>query len=55
MQPLAVVLVGGLSVGTFLTLFVIPVVYTIFDDFGIKRAAKKQRRAEKKAMKKAQA
>ncbi len=32
MQPLAVSLTGGLTVGTVLTLFVIPVVYTIFDD-----------------------
>ena len=41
MQPLAVVLVGGLTVGTFLTLLVIPVVYSIFDDFQIKRINKK--------------
>ena len=40
MQPLAVSLVGGLTVGTLLTLFVIPVVYTIFDDFGKKRKKK---------------
>ena len=32
MQPLAIVLVGGLLIGTLLTLYVIPVVYTIFDD-----------------------
>ncbi|MBE7045337.1 MAG: efflux RND transporter permease subunit [Ruminococcaceae bacterium] len=32
MQPLAVVLLGGLSVGTFLTLFVIPVMYSWVDD-----------------------
>ncbi len=31
MQPLAVVLIGGLFVGTLLTLFVIPVVYKIFE------------------------
>ena len=42
MQPLAVVLVGGLTVGTFLTLLVIPVVYSIFDDKKIKRMNKKQ-------------
>lgn len=41
MQPLAVVLVGGLTVGTFLTLLVIPVVYSIFDDKKIKRMNKK--------------
>lgn len=42
MQPLAVSLVGGLTVGTVLTLFVIPVVYAIFDDKIIKRRQKKQ-------------
>ena len=42
MQPLAVSLMGGLTVGTVLTLFVIPVVYTIFDDRANKRKAKKE-------------
>ena len=41
MQPLAVVLVGGLTVGTFLTLLVIPAVYAIFDDIALRRKAKK--------------
>lgn len=49
MQPLAVVLLGGLTVGTVLTLYVIPVVYTIFDDKGIKRRNKKMKKALKKA------
>ncbi len=49
MQPLAVVLLGGLAVGTVLTLYVIPVVYTIFDDKGIKRKNKKMKKALKKA------
>lgn len=31
MQPLAIVLIGGLAVGTLLTLFVIPVVYKVFE------------------------
>ncbi|MDR3076755.1 MAG: efflux RND transporter permease subunit, partial [Synergistaceae bacterium] len=31
-QPLAVTVIGGLSTSTFLTLFVIPVIYLIFDD-----------------------
>lgn len=52
MQPLAVVLVGGLTVGTFLTLYVIPVVYTLFDDFKNKRAAKKLARKEKRSAEK---
>lgn len=43
MQPLAVVLVGGLTVGTFLTLLVIPVVYSIFDDKRIKRREKRNK------------
>lgn len=46
MQPLAVALVGGLSVGTFLTLFVIPVLYSIVDE-------KLEKNREKKVMKKA--
>ena len=45
MQPLAVALVGGLTVGTFLTLFVIPVIYSMVDT-GIQKRAEK--RAEKK-------
>lgn len=40
MQPLAVSLVGGLTIGTVLTLLVIPVVYTIFDDKVKKRKQK---------------
>jgi len=46
MAPLGQVLVGGLTVGTFLTLLVIPVVYTIFDDRSKKA---KEKRAAKKA------
>ena len=45
MRPLAVVLLGGLFVGTLLTLFVIPVVYKIFD-------RKAEKRMQKKAAKK---
>jgi HAE1 family hydrophobic/amphiphilic exporter-1 len=30
LKPLAITVVGGLTVSTFLTLFVIPVVYTLF-------------------------
>lgn len=46
MQPLAIVLVGGLFVGTLLTLFVIPVIYTVVDDFSKKRKAKKLKKKE---------
>lgn len=41
MRPLATVLLGGLLVGTLLTLFVIPVFYTVFDDREIKKKAKR--------------
>lgn len=49
MQPLAVVLLGGLGVGALLTLLVIPTIYTIMDDRQIKnkeKRAKKAARAE---------
>lgn len=48
MKPLAVVLLGGLLVGTLLTLFVIPTVYTIFDQ-------REEKKRAKKALKKARA
>ena len=32
--PMATVVIGGLLTSTFLTLFVVPVVYTVFDDLG---------------------
>jgi len=34
--PLATVVIGGLATSTILTLFVVPVVYTLFDDLGRK-------------------
>jgi len=43
MAPLAQVLIGGLTVGTFLTLYVIPTVYSIFDDKLKKRKYKKSK------------
>ena len=54
MQPLAVALVGGLTVGTFLTLYVIPVVYSIVEEKQIKHRIKsEERKAKKKALKEA--
>lgn len=44
MKPLATALLGGLLVGTFLTLFIIPVVYTVFDDAHKKRISKKEKK-----------
>ena len=55
MRPLAVVLVGGLSVGALLTLLVIPVVYSIMDDRSIKKKAKKERRAARRELKRSKA
>lgn len=49
MRPLAVVLLGGLCMGTVLTLVMIPVLYSVVDDRKVKRKQKKQRRLEKKA------
>jgi HAE1 family hydrophobic/amphiphilic exporter-1 len=47
MQPLAVSLVGGLTVGTVLTLLVIPVVYTIFDDKAQKHRIRRTKETSK--------
>lgn len=41
MQPLAIVLLGGLLVGTFLTLYVIPVIYSAVDSKSQRRKSKK--------------
>lgn len=55
MRPLSVVLLGGLGIGTVLTLVFIPTIYTISDDsltkFYARRAAKKAAKAAKKAAK----
>jgi len=48
MQPLAIVLLGGLFVGTFLTLFVIPVLYCSVD----RKIEKHNHKKELKAMEK---
>ncbi|MBQ7794522.1 MAG: efflux RND transporter permease subunit, partial [Clostridia bacterium] len=45
MQPLAVVLLGGLGIGALLTLLVIPVIYAIMDDRTNKRIKRKERRS----------
>lgn len=47
MQPLAIALVGGLTVGTFLTLFVIPVIYSIVEERMQKRRIKKLKACKK--------
>lgn len=41
MQPLAIVLLGGLLVGTFLTLYLIPVLYSVVDERSQRRKAKR--------------
>ena len=43
MRPLASVLLGGLGVGTLLTLFFIPVMYAIFEVARLKRVEKKKK------------
>ncbi|MCL6634434.1 MAG: efflux RND transporter permease subunit [Peptococcaceae bacterium] len=44
--PMATVVIGGLLVSTFLTLVIVPVVYTLFDDLGKKIVSKLRRRHE---------
>ena len=44
--PMATVVIGGLLVSTFLTLIIIPVVYTLLDDVGQKLAGKLRRSSE---------
>ncbi|MCJ7813384.1 efflux RND transporter permease subunit, partial [bacterium] len=47
--PMARSVMGGLAVGTALTLIVIPVIYVIVENFSAKRKAKRLARAEKSA------
>ena len=44
-RPLGVVAVGGMMTSTLLTLFVIPVIYTLFADIGKKFSRKKDKEA----------
>ena len=39
-RPMGVAVVGGMLTSTFLTLYVIPVVYTLLDDLRVKFGAK---------------
>jgi len=43
-KPMAVTVIGGLTVSTMLTLVVIPVLYTILAGFGVKRQHRKLKR-----------
>lgn len=52
-QPLALVVIGGLISSTLLTLFVVPVLYSLIERRNERRRAKKQARAERRAAKKA--
>ena len=47
--PLATAVIGGLTTSTILTLFVVPVVYTLFDDLGNFFHKRKQDKADAKA------
>jgi hydrophobic/amphiphilic exporter-1 (mainly G- bacteria), HAE1 family len=49
MAPMAVVVIFGLSFSTLITLVLIPVVYTWFDDLGQKWRNRKEKRKQKKA------
>jgi len=40
--PMAITVIGGLTAATFLTLFVVPSLYSLIADAGIRRAEKKQ-------------
>jgi HAE1 family hydrophobic/amphiphilic exporter-1 len=46
--PLATAVIGGLTTSTILTLFIVPVVYTLFDDLGRFFLKKKQEKAANK-------
>ncbi|MDR3289478.1 MAG: efflux RND transporter permease subunit [Peptococcaceae bacterium] len=46
--PMATVVIGGLLVSTFITLILIPVIYTIFDDWGVKFRSRRARKKEQR-------
>ncbi len=50
-QPIAKTVVGGLTVATILTLYLIPVIYAIFNRAGEKRIARRERRKERRQAK----
>jgi len=43
-KPMAVTVIGGLTVSTLLTLVVVPVIYTLFASSGVKRKHRKNKR-----------
>ena len=48
-QPIGLTVLGGLTFGSMMTLFVMPVIYYIFNSRDERRAAKKARKAQRKA------
>ncbi|MEI6823704.1 MAG: efflux RND transporter permease subunit, partial [Bacteroidota bacterium] len=44
-KPMAVTVIGGLTVSTMLTLIVVPVIYTLFAAGGVKRKHRKNKKA----------
>ncbi|NPV92173.1 MAG: efflux RND transporter permease subunit [Firmicutes bacterium] len=48
--PLAIVVIGGLLAATFVTLFLVPVVFTLLDDWTLRRKHKKALKLEGKAL-----
>ena len=47
--PLATVIIGGLTISTVLTLFVVPVLYAAFDQLGVRLAARRRPRSAQPA------
>jgi len=52
--PMGVTVIFGLSFSTLVTLVLVPVVYSWFDDLGIKRRLKREKKREKKLLKQQQ-